>query len=217
MAETTAPAPNPNVELLTAIFPHIPENALRQALDVTGSAELASSWLLENDWRELQAGAQQAAAAAAGGHGAGADDDDDDDDDGDGDGDGDGDDGAGAVEPPAKRQRKVVTQASGSAAAEGAKSFWCAFDETCVHKGHLQLMNLRPKSLGHSRIALWTETAASSDRGAAERSLGDVWTHCVPEADPGYWLVPLQMGDLDDVVGRAPERPPFFFDAALSL
>ena len=208
MAETTAPAPNPNVELLTAIFPHIPENALRQALDVTGSAELASSWLLENDWRELQAGAQQAAAAAAaGGHGAGADDDDDDDDDGDGD----GDDGAArAEEPPAKRQRKVVTQASGSAAAEGATSFWCAFDETCVHKGHLQLMNLRPKSLGHSRIALWTETAASSDRGAAERSLGDVWTHCVPEADPGYWLVPLQMGDLDDVRGRAPERAPFF-------
>ncbi|KAH8048460.1 hypothetical protein JL722_12512 [Aureococcus anophagefferens] len=98
MADTTAPAPNPNVELLTAIFPHIPENALRQALDVTGSAELASSWLLENDWRELQAGAQQAAAAAAGGHGAGADDDDDDDDDGDGDGDGDD---AGAEEPPA--------------------------------------------------------------------------------------------------------------------
>ena len=208
MAETTAPAPNPNVELLTAIFPHIPENALRQALDVTGSAELASSWLLENDWRELQAGAQQAAAAAAGGHGAGADDDDDDDDDGDGDGD-DGDGAARAEEPPAKRQRKVVTQASGSAAAEGATSFWCAFDETCVHKGHLQLMNLRPKSLGHSRIALWTETAASSDRGAAERSLGDVWTHCVPEADPGYWLVPLQMGDLDDVSGRAPERAPF--------
>ena len=137
----------------------------------------------------------------------------------DGDGDGDGDDGAArAEEPPAKRQRKVVTQASGSAAAEGATSFWCAFDETCVHKGHLQLMNLRPKSLGHSRIALWTETAASSDRGAAERSLGDVWTHCVPEADPGYWLVPLQMGDLDDVIGRAPEARPFFLSKpSLSL
>ncbi|KAH8095684.1 hypothetical protein JL720_3004 [Aureococcus anophagefferens] len=150
MADTTAPAPNPN------------------ALDVTGSAELASSWLLENDWRELQAGAQQAAAAAAGGHGAGADDDDDDDDDGDGDGDG----GGGAPrEPPAPAQGR--------------------------HAG-LRVRRRRGRDV-LLPYRFVDRDGASSDRGAAERSLGDVWTHCVPEADPGYWLVPLQMGDLDDV------------------
>ena len=200
-----------DLELLTAIFPHIPAESLRRSVEITGSVELASSWLLENDWRELQAGAQAAAAGGGGagaGGGGGGEDDDDEDDDEDEDDDDDDDDGgeedAGGPRgrdggaPPAKRQRKTVTQGSGSAAVEGATSFWCAFDDTIVHKGHLQLMNLRPKSLGHSRIALSTETMSTCDADAAAEALGDVWTHCSPKADPGYWLVPLQLGDLDD-------------------
>ena len=32
----------------------------------------------------------------------------------------------------------------------------------------------------------------------AALALGDVWAHCLP-SEPGYWLVPLALGDLDDV------------------
>ena len=60
-----------------------------------------------------------------------------------------------------------MTQTSGSAAIEGSKSFWCAFDTNYVHKGHLQLMNLRPKSLGHSKIVLWTK---GSDEATPEEA-----------------------------------------------
>lgn len=186
---------------LTEVFPSIPVEPIRRAVEITGSANAASAWLLENDWRELVE-SQQAGMALVLGSGEHNDEHDDESDGSDAESEGGQ---ASSRRPPAeaepqpKRARKLVTQEGGSPAVEGAPSFWCGFDTTTVHKDHLQLMNLRPQSLGHSRIALTTHTPQETSREAAERALADVWAHCVPTADPGYWLVPVAFNDLDDV------------------
>lgn len=171
---------------LRVIFPGIPAEAIRRAMEITGSANAASDWLLEHDWRELMASQ----------HLGELDGDEDEEEE-----DSESDSEAAPLtlgEPAHKRARKLVTQESGSPPVEGADSFWCAFDSTTVHKGHLQLLNLRPRTLGHSRIALSTRNASSESRADAERALADVWTHCLAP-EPGYWLVPVALGDLDDV------------------
>jgi len=94
--------------------------------------------------------------------------------------------------PPSAKKRKIVRQEDKTE--EGAT--WCAFDATVVAKSHLQLMNLRPRTLGHARIVLSRLPAASTGRAEAESALADVWSDLGPK--PGYWLVPLLAGDLDD-------------------
>ncbi|KAH8068516.1 hypothetical protein JL721_6661 [Aureococcus anophagefferens] len=125
MADTTAPAPNPNVELLTAIFPTSRERPAPGARrdGVRGARELLAPGerLARAPGRR-----QQAAAAAAGGHGAGADDDDDDDDDGDGDGG--GDDGAAPSRPRSASARRSRPSRRALARA-GAVVARAAFDE----------------------------------------------------------------------------------------
>lgn len=186
--------------MLASMFPEIPEEPIRRAVEIMGSADAASGWLLENDWRELMPAQQLAGAAAVMPAAVQHQDDDDDDED-------DDDEGFPGLTPlprhaddePASKKRKVVTQDSGSAAIEGADSYWCAFDDTTVHKGHLQLMNVRPKSLNHARIVLSTRSRKTDGLAAATRALGDVWAHCLPDKEPGYWLVPVMLHDVDDV------------------
>ena len=76
--------------------------------------------------------------------------------------------------------RKRVTQDGNPSEGE---SFWCKFDDTVVSKGHLQLMNLRPSQLAHSRILISnvsTESTVSSEE--AERGVLNPWSKAAQEA-----------------------------------
>ena len=195
-----------DVEMLRSVFPAIPEEPIRRALEITGSAEAASEWFLENDWRELETQRFTPAEELL----LGGDDDDDEDEE-------DDDDllaaeGAALAaavannqrqnnrnrdrqeQPPAKK-RKTVRQEP--LPPDGATSFWATFDATVAHKSHLQLMNLRPRTLGHSRIVLSRLQPKTTSRSEAETQLADVWSHL--PSQPGYWLVPILANDVDDV------------------
>jgi len=217
------------VTMLMGVFPAIPAEPIRRAIEITGSVEAASEWFLENDWRELQQDAFLLGGPAGGnggnagggqglgglepraGVGGGEDEDDEDDEDEDEDDELLAADGAALAAAvahrqlsqrrsqeaaPAAKKRKVVRQEP--APADGARSFWCAFDATVVHKSHLQLMNLRPRTLGHARIVLSKLDAAVVPKHRAEAAVADVWSD-VSADRPGYWLVPVLAADVDDV------------------
>lgn len=178
-----------DVRTLSTIFADIPEEPIRRALEITGSADAASDWLLEFDWRELMIQEQSLLAATNTTNVAAAAQADDEDEV--------EDEEEQAAVPPPKRARKVVSQSPQPS--DESESFWCSFDSTLVRKGHLQLMNLRPRTLSHSRIVLWTRNSQNETEASAKVALSDVWAHCLPPKDPGYWLIPLSLEDLDDV------------------
>merc|ERR1712138_301605 len=62
MAETNQQAPD-HVATLQTMFPHIPEPALRRALEVSGTPDLAATLLLENPWQAFMPEQQQAPPA----------------------------------------------------------------------------------------------------------------------------------------------------------
>ena len=64
MAETQPTQPPgsqaDHVATLQTMFPHIPEPALRRALEVSGTPDLAATLLLENPWQAFMPEQQQA-------------------------------------------------------------------------------------------------------------------------------------------------------------
>ena len=162
MAETNQQAPD-HVATLQTMFPHIPEPALRRALEVSGTPDLAATLLLENPWQAFMPEQQQAPPPQ--------DDDDDDEDE----------------EPspppapaePARKRRKVTKD--DKPPNQGDAAYDCLFDDVRTKKSSLQLMNLGPKKLAHTRVALLHSGAKDTYDGAG-----------------GYWLVPLSLQDLDE-------------------
>ncbi len=162
MAETNQEVPD-HVATLQTMFPHIPEPALRRALEVSGTPDLAATLLLENPWQAFMPEQQQAPPPQ--------DDDDDEEDE----------------EPspppapaePARKRRKVTKD--DKPPNQGDATYDCLFDDVRTKKSSLQLMNLGPKKLAHTRVALLHSGAKDTYDGAG-----------------GYWLVPLSLQDLDE-------------------
>ena len=169
-AAAPAPAADDNVTTLATMFPHIPEPVLRRVLEIGGSADMAATLLLENDWRTFQ---NAPAGPALPPPPQGDDDEDDDDDE---------EEPAAPPAPPAepaRKRRKVTTEDKPPSSGDAA--YDCLFDDVRTQKSHLQLMNLGPKKLAHTRVALLHSGATGPYDGCG-----------------GYWLVPLSLQDLDE-------------------
>merc|ERR1719327_573048 len=80
---------------------------------------------------------------------------------------------------PARKRRKVTPQDKPPNA--GDVTYDCLFDDVRTKKSSLQLMNLGPKKLAHTRVALLHSGAKDTFEGAG-----------------GYCLVPLSLQDLDE-------------------
>jgi hypothetical protein len=160
------PGSQANPEMLATLqtmFPHIPEPALRRALEVSGTPDLAATLLLENPWQAFMPEQQQAPPPQ--------DDEEEDEEEPDA--------PPPAPAEPARKRRKVTPQDKPPNA--GDTTYDCLFDDVRTKKSSLQLMNLGPKKLAHTRVALLHSGAKDTFEGAG-----------------GYWLVPLSLQDLDE-------------------
>ena len=167
MAETQPTQPPgsqaDHVATLQTMFPHIPEPALRRALEVSGTPDLAATLLLENPWQAFMPEQQQAPPPQ--------DDEDDEEEEPEA--------PPPAPAEPARKRRKVTPEDKPPNA--GDTTYDCLFDDVRTKKSSLQLMNLGPKKLAHTRVALLHSGAKDTFEGAG-----------------GYWLVPLSLQDLDE-------------------